>query len=337
MKKIIFLFGFTLVLFSCTTTEENPQPESTKDIYVGGFETNSSGIKVAKIWKNSQETILGDGVKHSEIKAMQIVNTDIYAVGNQMDSEGKNKATLWKNGVKTALTTGNQTSFANTLFVINSDVYVGGGEMTLSGNFIAKIWKNGVELVLTNGATNTAVTDIFVVGTDIYACGGGINSLGVYQSRVWKNGQEIIDINNNNQTIAKSIYVFNNKVYVSGIQDDNTGQSKAVYWKNSDRIIIGPGTAQDIIVEDINNENIFIALNEINAKIYTNGIITSINDIASSGYALFKLGNEVYVAGEEFVNGSSNTKAKYWVNGSGKELTSGTTEAQLNTIFVKNN
>lgn len=76
----------------------------------------------------------------------------------------------------------------------------------------------------------------------------------------------------------------------------------------------------------------------LTAKIWKNGVPTSLSDGTNHAYAksLFINGNDVYVSGME-VNSSGKLVAKYWKNGVKTNLTNGTYDAYSSAIVVTTN
>jgi protein involved in ribonucleotide reduction len=111
------------------------------DVYFSGLEANDNQILTAKYWKNSVETILGNGNYQSLARSIFVSGNDVYAVGYEYNSDSKKIARLWKNGIGTNLT--ENLSDANLVFVAENDVYVAGSE-----NGISRLWKNGIAVEL---------------------------------------------------------------------------------------------------------------------------------------------------------------------------------------------
>jgi|GEM_PF-697673 len=87
------------------------------------------------------------------------------------------------------------------------------------------------------------------------------------------------------------------------------------------------GSQETIYIAGYTNNN---SSNGI-AKIWKNGVATSLTDGKSDGFAygLFVSGNDIYVAGAD------GFFAKYWKNGIGTNLTDGSGTAYAHSIFVK--
>lgn len=111
------------------------------DVYFSGLEANDNQVLTAKYWKNSVETILGNGNYQSLARSIFVFGNDVYAVGYEYNPDSKKIARVWKNGIGTNLT--ENFSNANLVFVAENDVYVAGSE-----NGISKLWKNGIPVEL---------------------------------------------------------------------------------------------------------------------------------------------------------------------------------------------
>ena len=130
MKKSIIFLLTSFVFFSCSNDDDNsetsnPMNQEGTNVYVGGHD-RISDVKVAAIWKNGERTILGDGVKDSDIQSIFTTANDVYAVGYQKNSDHMNVATIWKNGIAADLNDGTKNAQAYSVFISNDDVYVVG-------------------------------------------------------------------------------------------------------------------------------------------------------------------------------------------------------------------
>lgn len=68
---------------------------SGSDVYVAGYETNSSGFKVAKYWKNGIAVTLSNGTRSQEAHAIAVSGNDVYVT---CDGLVPNSSILFKNG-----------------------------------------------------------------------------------------------------------------------------------------------------------------------------------------------------------------------------------------------
>lgn len=68
---------------------------SGSDVYVAGYETNSSGFKVAKYWKNGIATTISDGTHSQEAHSIAVARGDVYIT---CDGPIPNSSILMKNG-----------------------------------------------------------------------------------------------------------------------------------------------------------------------------------------------------------------------------------------------
>jgi hypothetical protein len=123
------------------------------DVYVAGYIANTSGIKVAAIWKNRTVIELSDGINDAMANSVAVLNNDVYVVGNEnigvsnklplklFQSIRKTVAVYWKNGTLNTLTDGQYDASAESITIADSNMYISGNE------FIDKhhnrYWKNG--------------------------------------------------------------------------------------------------------------------------------------------------------------------------------------------------
>ena len=216
------------------------------DVFVAGYERNSSGYRVAKIWKNAIATSLSDGTKNAFISAISVSPTDIYAVGYE-DNGVEEFAKVWKNGAMTSLVTNGIGSAARSIFISGNDIHISGFVKVANGNSRAVIWTNGIPVDLTNGFSSIAgATGVYIDGANVYAVGYDIpNATGLSKAVVWKNGNASSLTNILGSERATSIKVFNHDVYVAGFEIGGVG-SRAKTWKNGSLLYSteGSNTAQ---------------------------------------------------------------------------------------------
>jgi hypothetical protein len=80
---------------------------SGNDVYVAGYERNSSGINVACYWKNGQQIILTRGnTRHTGTRAIIVSGNDVYVAGYDKNSSGTDIFCYWKNGERIDITGG---------------------------------------------------------------------------------------------------------------------------------------------------------------------------------------------------------------------------------------
>ena len=67
MKKTYFLIMIVLGFCYCQKEISHKVVSTEVDVYVAGFEDNSSGVSVAKYWKNGQAIALTDGTRQANL------------------------------------------------------------------------------------------------------------------------------------------------------------------------------------------------------------------------------------------------------------------------------
>lgn len=258
-----------------------PPVTTVSDVYVAGYEINSSGKNVAKYWKNGTAVTLTNGSRDAVARSIFVSGNDVYVAGYQDKAASVlNIATYWKNGVAYTLSitgTGGPFDAANSIFISGDDIYAAGIERATSGNDVAKYWKNGTPVNLTDGTKDADAQGIFVSGTDIYVAGSEDKSVtsSINIAKYWKNGVAVPLTDGSTDASASAILVIGTDIYVAGTVNDITGYSKAVYWKNGNMTSLSSGS-----------EN-------------------------SAGYSIFVNGSDIYVGGK---NGNAAVKSGYWKN-----------------------
>ncbi|MFY7671066.1 Ig-like domain-containing protein [Tenacibaculum sp. MEBiC06402] len=119
--------------------------EENNNIYVGGFEYNSSSGKTkAVVWQNGTPTYFTTGHFNAGITDVTINNGEVYCAGYSVDnSQLEQVATLWVNGFPTYLTDGSFKASATAVKVFNNDVYVI-GRIWNGTKYNGIVWKNGI-------------------------------------------------------------------------------------------------------------------------------------------------------------------------------------------------
>ena len=337
MKKIFFAF-ILISIISC-----KKETSANYDIYVVGIEANSTNLNnttyKAMLWKNGVATELSNnGVANS----IFVANSDVFVAGSISSA-----AVLWKNNVVQILCdTGNATN----VYVSGTDVYVTGNEK-IDGQYYSRVWKNGINLNLNNNDPNLTEAKVFISGTDVYLVWSKsfqpISDL--YYPVVWKNGIELFNISNSPYSRALSLFVSGTDVYLSGLTDIRTssGGNYATLWKNGvatrlsnnfesymgyDRSLFVSGTDNYVVASSgQGNENF--------ATLWKNGIPIRLSNNYSDARCVFVLGNDLFVAGEDYVNGiSSNPFLTVWKNGIANRLNNvGSYYSQANSMYVLTN
>ncbi len=177
------------------------------DVYVVGYEYNTSGNTVAKLWKNNTPVSLSTGGTDAIALAVYVHQGDVYVAGRELTPAGLGVAEMWKNGAPSTLGEGISSSSATDIQVNNNgDVFVSGNE-----GRSAAVWKNGVVTKLNDGFNFAVAEALFVHNDDVYAVGyeyvAGGNSIA--NARIWKNGIESdLQLENPSKvSVAYSIFI----------------------------------------------------------------------------------------------------------------------------------
>src|SRR5690606_2870808 len=132
------------------------------DVYVVGYETNSSGNPVLTLWKNGMAQTLSSGEDSGYPPTVSVVvsGTDVYVAGYEKNSAGTRVATLWKNSFAQTLSG----SRASSVAISGTDEYVAGVKINNSGTeMVARLWKNGEAQDLPSGSSLAEATSVAVV------------------------------------------------------------------------------------------------------------------------------------------------------------------------------
>lgn len=271
------------------------QNSSTQDVYVAGWE--STGLySTAQLWKNGVAGTLPGGSFNVQAASVFVNGTDVHVAGYEDNGNATGFAKFWKNGTASALSAGN--SIARSVYVSGSDVYVAGSEKNSSVN-TAMIWKNGVATVLSTNPCGSDARSVFVSGTDVYAGGIEINCPGpVATATVWKNGVPASYTGLGFGGAVISVFVSGTDVYACG--NENTD----------------PANASKFV-----------------AKLWKNGVGTTLSVNNGVGRSVYVSGTDVYVAGYE-ENAAHKQVAKVWKNGVATSLSDGTYDVYAQSVFV---
>lgn len=299
---------------------------TSRDVYVAGYENNINGFGVVKYWKNGVAVELSDGTKNGYATSIAVSASDVYVAGNVGYI-----AEYWKNGVPVILT--NVNSNANAIALAGNDVYVAGWENNVTGKSVAKYWKNGVGIALSNGANHAYAESIVIAGTDVYVAGYEYNANNVSVAKYWKNGQAVSLTNGISFGEAYSITVMGNDVYVAGMDS-----SSARYWKNGVPIALNNNKNSKAFSISVFANDVYVAGYDGSgikyvAQYWKNSNVISLTDgINHNGtaYAISVVDNNVYVAG---VDGGSNPKS--WKNDVATSLTTSQRISEVYGIFIK--
>lgn len=308
---------------------QTPPGNGGPGIYLAGVGQNSEGTAVATYWKDGVPVNLA--AIQSYAYSIAVSGNDIYVAG-----EMGGNATYWKNGVAVnCLPSQDLRSSLSSVFVSGNDVYVA-GYMAGSDHGYALYWKNGIRVWLTKASPPIFAYSgqIVVSGDDVYVAGCMISDGKTY-AVYWKNGIVNKLTDGNNLAWSRSIAVSGDDVYVT--LDDDSYPGVAKYWKNGSVIVLTDGTTYssanaiavigtDVYVAGITRRN--MGGNDI-VTYWKNGVVfnnPSDSVKISNAYSIAVDGEDVYVAGailESTVNSSFYSSARYWKNGTGFALTSG--------------
>jgi len=199
------------------------------------------------------------------------------------------------------------------------DIYVCGLEQRSStGKYIATVWKNGVASSLTDGTNDAIANDITVSGNDVYVVGYEENVNGAQVARLWKNGVQV-DFVNTPRSAADFVEVSGNEVYIIGLLYENNSNVQKI-WKNG----IASTLQGDTRSMAVNNNDVYtVGIQDGNARVWTNGAVSSLtNGYSSSGaYDVEIKNNDVYIVGAEKIGNAS--VARLWKNGVASNLSDG--------------
>jgi hypothetical protein len=206
------------------------------DIYVAGYAYESTPMRYAIQWKNSNGpvNILAATAGSTEATAVTTSGTDVYVAGKE-----NNTGKIWKNGIALALS--NATGCTVTSIAVDgADVYAAGYTNSPAR---VRYWKNGnaIDIATAGSAFGNAIAvvngDVYVAGTDL----SGSKPIAKY----WKNGTETALGDGIRTSKANGIAVKGNDVYVTGeLQGANNITDFAVVWKNGQLTTIGRANSQ---------------------------------------------------------------------------------------------
>ncbi len=330
-------------LYSCN--KNNSAPSNTKvDVYVAGYEANSSNNNVAKYWKNGAPVSLTDGSNSAVATSVFVSGNDVYVAGHEYNAAGNNVAGYWKNGTRIILGDGTINTLAWSIVVSNNDVYVAGTSYDSNlGISKAVYWKNGTPVYLDSAGNYGGAYRIAVSGADVYVAGNDDYGNAVY----WENGNIMILQGN---ALVRSIVISGNDVYTTGFvlpPPNIRAKVKARIWINGitptyllDNTNATYGEAIAILGNDVYvagfsfdetyNHPVFWKNDSIN-YLPSKGINTGTIGLgAANAIAVFE--NDIYIAGDD--GSATNNIAAYWKNGKLADLTDGSHVAEGIAIFI---
>jgi uncharacterized protein YjdB len=271
---------------------------SANSIYSSGDIVYVAGNErpIARLWTNNVPQNLTHGPTNAEAHSVHVYDNIVYVAGFEINSQGRSVAKLWKNGIPTDLTDGSGNAEATSVYVSGDVVYVAGHE-TVSNRIVARLWINEQALSLSSGSTDTFATAVYVLGSNFYVAGYE-RAPGASAARLWVNGnvQNLTDGNRN--AIAKSVYVSNGTILVAGHETSAQGRTVATLWVN--------GNAQRLSTETRD----------------------------ASANSVYMVSDDIYVAGFEN-SPQGRPVAKLWLNSIPHDLSSGNDNAVANSVYLK--
>jgi hypothetical protein len=305
------------------------------DVYVAGWELNSSGVRVAMVWKNGVGSSLTNGSSAATANSVTVSGVDVYVGGAELDgSNGNSVAMLWKNGVATAFTDGTLNAGVGEVVVSGTDVYVTGGwsGYDAQSNYVdvQGYWKNGVFTPLLT-ATNQgqkgagAIGPIVVQGVDVYVAGveyqttttGPGTAVSMPVAMYWKNGTPATLTDGLTLASVTSMAVVGTDVYVAGGHcfTLNPDCLNAAYWKNGVETMLSSAQASVASGIAVVGTNVYASGNTstsggVLAQSWTNGTPTTLTQSSqAAANGVVTQGSDVYVVGAQ------QGQACYWRNG----------------------
>jgi hypothetical protein len=224
-----------------TSAQANAIAVSGSDVYVAGYEENSTS-RAAVYWlNNGAATTLPSG---TQANAIAVSGNNVYVAGYEENSAGNGQtAVLWVNGTATTLSppSGMAYSDANAIAVSGSNVYVAGVAWNNNSDYSAALWVNGAATLLPipNGLTGEYYAyGITVSGGQVYVSGHTDSSANLDSAVSWvNNGAATTLAIPPNDTVgnydAVGIAVSGSDVYVAGSGTNGTTfVTNAAYWVN---------------------------------------------------------------------------------------------------------
>jgi hypothetical protein len=254
------------------------------DVYVAGYEKNSSGKEIAKYWKNGAAVSLPDDGSLGAWATAIVVSAagDVYVAGidfTTYDNWGHPLSVVkyWKNGAPVTLSN----------YGGASDIAISGNDVYVTGINIGLFWKNDVAQppIYDGGHAVEFFSSVFVTGSgDVYVTGQYDDGWCCMRSVLVKNGaiQQSMGV-----AAAWDVYVSDNDVYVVG--EGYTGSTYgAAIWKN--------GLTQNLSTSQISSaKSVFVSGS---GDVYVAGYVNNLGTLWKNAVAYYL---PVFTANSVFV------------------------------------
>lgn len=200
----------------------------------GGQFNNDFNGYVPKIWKNSEEALIGE-VNPGIARSVFVDGNDFYVCGDER-VDGNEEVLYWKNGERHILESFpsdiNKNYSASSIYVKDGLIYTVGA----IGNFVANAWTSDTDgsnitstKLVENEELYSRASSVFLEGNDVYIAGR-------YDKKavIWKNGV-LMEIPSSQVEIssASSVFIYDGDIYVAGGEGEN-----AVLWVNYSQIFL---------------------------------------------------------------------------------------------------
>lgn len=334
--QIAFVAGVCVSCKKNSTTPGNtpgPAPAPvTADVYVAGFEVNTAGISVAKLWKNGTAYDISDGTKNAGASGVFVRGNEVYVSFSEGSS--RPRAKLWKNGVVSTLYFADMNNaFGESQASGMCNGVVSGWCTTGGGRFVAVYWDdNGVHEISNAATDNASASAIHIKTINNYTrtslC-GQIDSYTSASKRAFAWGGQFF---NPSMTIiggtqlssmGRTCFINDNGFTYTG---GSEGQPK-IWFENGATITptTNVGSVNGLYVEG--NTNLYAVGEElVNGKHiaklwsgdYLSGNLQATNlsntQYEASASAIQVVDGNTFIAGNEFES-DGKVYAKYWKNG----------------------
>lgn len=222
-----------------------------------------------------------------------------------------------------------------TITAISSDTAVGGGIITSDGG--ASITARGVCWGISPNPVITGSHTQDGTGTGSFnSAMTGLSSSTTYHVRAYATNSVGTSYG------GDSMFTTLPDIYVGGFENNNAAIRVAKIWKNGIPVSLSNGSSDAAVFSVyVAGADVYAVGYELQigpsglthyAKLWKNGVATTLGSDMSEANSVFVAGTDVYVAGFES-NGSRNV-ARLWKNGIPSSLTNGLTNATALSVFV---